>query len=155
MQPRWNRSQPFVDYILDCLEKARGLGFGKAITIYDNALLRGDMKVGKNIFIGTFIVLDGFGDLEIGDQFPNSLGVQTYIHFTTKTAISGGTMQPEHAIAPYGYISYIELNAIISKGVTLGEGSVIRSNMLGNNDLPDGQKPWGTQVKIMRPINNA
>ena len=79
MQPRWNRSQPFVDYILDCLEKARGLGFGKAITIYDNALLWGDMKVGKNIFIGTFIVLDGFGDLEIGDQFPNSLGVQTYV----------------------------------------------------------------------------
>ena len=149
VRERWNRSLPFGDYIADRWQKAKSLGFGEGSSIYDSALVLGDVRVGKNTWIGPFTVLDGSNGLEIGDNCSVSAGVQIYTHDTVKWATSGGREKPERAPVQIGHNCYIGPNTIISKGVTIGCGCVIGANSLVNQNIPDGMKAWGTPARII------
>lgn len=149
VRERWNRSLPFGDYIVDRWQKARELRFGEGSSIFDSALVLGDVQVGKNTWIGPFTVLDGSGGLVIGDNCSISAGVQIYTHDTVKWATSGGVAQPERAPVCIGSNCYIGPNTIVGKGVTIGVGCVIGANSLVNRDVPDGMKAWGTPVRII------
>jgi len=149
VQQRWNRSLPFADYIVDRWEKAKALGFGEGTSIYDSALVLGDVKVGRNTWIGPFTVLDGSGGLLIGDNCSISAGVQIYTHDTVQWATSGGTIPPMRSSVHIGSNCYIGPNAIISRGVEVGEGCVIGANSLVNRDVPAGMKAWGTPARII------
>ncbi len=144
---KWNRSLPFGDYIVDRWQKAQSLGFSEGSSIYDSALVLGDVKVGKNTWIGPFTVLDGSGGLVIGDYCSISAGVQIYTHDTVNWALSGGIESPERAQVHIGNRCYIGPNVIISKGVTIGDGCVIGANSLVNRDIPANTKAWGTPAK--------
>ena len=61
VQLQWNRSLPFADYIVDRWQKAVQLAFGEGASIYDSALVLGDVNVGKHTWIGSFTILDGSG----------------------------------------------------------------------------------------------
>ena len=87
---KWNRCLPLGDYIVDRWEKASSLGFGEGTSVYDSSLVLGDVKVGKNTWIGPFTVLDGTGGLEIGDYCSVSAGVQIYSHDTVDWAVTRG-----------------------------------------------------------------
>ena len=63
---KFNRVLPFGDYFSDRWEKAKYLGFGEGTSVYDNVIIIGDVKVGKNTWIGPNVILDGSGGLEIG-----------------------------------------------------------------------------------------
>lgn len=152
VQAHWNRSLPFGDYIVDRWQKARELGFGEGASIYDSALVMGDVAVGKNTWIGPFTVLDGSGGLEIGDNCSISAGVQIYTHDTVKWAISGGTEQVERAFVRIGNNCYIGPNAIISQGISIGNGCVIGANSLVNSDIPDGMKAWGNPARCQGAV---
>ena len=62
---RFRRTLPFGDYVVDRWEKARALGFGEGASIYDSALVIGDVKVGEQTWIGPGVVLDGSGGLSL------------------------------------------------------------------------------------------
>ena len=64
---KWKRTLPFGEYFVDRWEKARELGFGAGASIYDSAIVIGDVKVGENTWVGPNVVLDGSGGLEIGN----------------------------------------------------------------------------------------
>ena len=147
VQQRWNRSLPFADYIVDRWEKARALGFGEGTSIYDSALVLGNVSVGTNTWIGPYTLLDGSGGLVIGDYCSISAGVQIYTHDTVKWATSGGVHQPEQAPVHVGCRCYIGPNCVISKGVTIGDGCVIGANSFVNRDIPSGMKAWGTPAR--------
>lgn len=149
VQERWNRSLPFGDYIVDRWEKAKALGFGEGSSIYDSALVLGDVIVGKNTWIGPFTVLDGSGGLVIGDYCSISAGVHIYTHDTVEWATSGGKVPAAQASVKIGSCCYVGPNAIISKGVMIGDGCVIGANSLVNKDIPSGSKAWGTPAKII------
>jgi len=151
---KWKRSLPFGDYIVDRWEKARKLGFGEGATIYDSALLLGDVAVGRNTWIGPFTVLDGSGGLVIGDHCSISAGVHPYIHYTVKWAVSGGVHAPEYAPVRIGNRCYIGPNAVISKGVTIGDGCVIGANSFVNKDIPSGIRAWGVPARCQEDSNN-
>src|SRR5580765_5458635 len=87
---RWQRTLPFGDYVVDRWEKARALGFGEGASIYDSALVIGDVKVGEQTWIGPGVVLDGSGGLSIGAYCSISAGVQVYSHDSVEWATSGG-----------------------------------------------------------------
>jgi len=150
VQQRYERTLPLADYVVDRWQKAKALGFGEGTSIYDSSLVLGSVKVGRNVWIGPFTVLDGSGGLVIGDNCSISAGVQIYTHDTVKWATSGGSAPVERATVTIGSRCYVGPNAIISKGVTIGDGCVIGANSLVNADVPSGMTAWGTPAKIQR-----
>jgi len=150
----WNRSLPLADYIVDRWEKARGLGFGEGSSIYDSALVIGNVKVGRNTWIGPFTLLDGSGGLTIGENCSISAGVQIYTHDTVTWATSGGKMPPVKAPVQIGSRCFIGPNVIVGKGVQIGDGCVIGANSFVNKDIPSGVKAWGTPARAqLDPLN--
>ncbi len=147
LKKSFNRVVPLGDYIFDRWEKAKFLGFGEGSSIYDSSLVLGDVKVGKNCWIGPFTILDGSGgELVIGDNCNIAAGVQIYTHDTIKRVISNGEIQK--ASTYIGNNVYIGPNSVISKGVTIGDFVVIGANSFVNSDIPSYKKAFGTPAKL-------
>lgn len=145
---RYRRTLPLADYVVDRWEKARELGFGEGTSIYDSALVLGDVKVGGNTWIGPSVVLDGSGGLSIGSYCSISAGVQIYSHDTVAWAVSGGVEKAKHASTKIGNNCYIGPNTVVAKGVTIGDGCVVGANSLVLHDLPPGVKAYGTPCRV-------
>lgn len=146
---RWDRTLPFGDYFVDRWEKARRLGFGEGASIYDSSLVLGDVRVGKDTWIGPFTVLDGSGGLSIGDYCSISAGVQLYTHDTVRWALSGGTHKPDRRPTTIGSRCYIGPNTVVAKGVSIGDGSVIGANSLVLDDVPAGSRAFGNPCRVV------
>lgn len=149
----FKRTLPFADYIVDRWEKARELGFGEGASIYDSALVLGDVKVGNKTWIGPYVVLDGSGGLVVGSFCSVSAGVQIYSHDSIKWAISGGKSEYEYARTVIGNNCYIGPNTVIAKGVMIGNGCIIGANSLVLNDIPAGSKAYGTPCRIIGNVS--
>jgi acetyltransferase-like isoleucine patch superfamily enzyme len=133
---KFNRGLPFAECFVDRWERAKILGFGKGSSIYDSAIVLGDVKVGENTWIGPFVILDGSGGLKIGSNCSISAGVQIYSHDSVKWAISGGKEKYDYAKTVIGNNVYIGPNVVIQKGVTIGNGVIIGANSFVNKDIP-------------------
>lgn len=144
----FNRTLPFADYIVDRWEKARELGFGEGSSIYDSALVLGDVEVGNNTWIGPSVILDGSGGLEIGSFCSISSGVQLYSHDSVRWAISGGAAPYEYSRTIIGNNCYIGPNTIVAKGVSIGDGCIIGANSLVLRSVPAGSKAFGSPCRI-------
>ena len=147
----WNRTLPFGDYIVDRWEKARLLGFGEGTSIYDSSLVLGDVKVGRNTWIGPFTILDGTGGLEIGSTCSIAAGVQIYSHEAVEWALSGGKAPYGRAPTKIGDRCYIGPHAVVAKGVTIGDGCVVGAHSLVTIDVPAGSRVAGCPARIMSP----
>ena len=148
----FNRTLPFGDYVVDRWEKARALGFGEGASIYDSALVIGDVTVGEQRWIGPGVVLDGSGGLAIGAHCSISAGVQIYSHDTVAWALSGGEAQAERAPTRIGNRCYLGPNAVVAKGVTIGDGCVVGAGSVVLDDLPAGSKAVGAPARIVASI---
>jgi len=145
---KYNRVLPFGDYMSDRWEKAKTLGFGEGTSIYDNVIVLGNVKVGKNSWIGPNVVLDGSGGLEIGSNCSISAGVQIYSHDSIDWAVSGGKKEYNYEKTIIGDNCYIGPNVIISKGITIGRGCIIGANSFVNINIPNNSKAYGIPIKI-------
>ena len=149
VEARWHRALPFADYLVDRWRKAELLGFGEGTSIYDSALVLGDVVVGRNTWIGPFTILDGSGGLVIGDFCSISAGVQIYTHDSVQWALSAGEAEYEKASTGIGNNCYLGPNVVVAKGVTIGDGCVIGAKSLVLKDLPAGSKAYGTPCRIV------
>jgi acetyltransferase-like isoleucine patch superfamily enzyme len=147
---RWARSLPFADLVVDRWERGRALGFGPGASIYDSALVLGDVKVGENTWIGPSVVLDGSGGgLEIGSFCSISAGVQIYTHHTVRWSLSGGREPVDKAPTRIGSRCYLGPFAVVTKGVTIGEGCVIGAHSLVNTNIPPNSKAFGVPCRVV------
>lgn len=146
---QFHRTLPFGDYVVDRWEKARALGFGEGASIYDSALVIGDVTVGEHTWIGPGVILDGSGGLTIGSHCSISAGVQIYTHDTVQWATSGGTAPHVHAPTAVGDNCYIGPNSVIAKGVTIGDGCVVGAGSVVLADLPPGSKAAGAPARVI------
>lgn len=146
---QFNRRVPTGDLLTDRWEIARDYGFGEGTSCYDNVLIIGNVRVGKNTWIGPNVILDGSGGLVIGDNCSISAGVQIYTHHTVEWAISMGEKEIEHQPTKIGSGVYIGPNSVIQMGVSIGDQVVIGAMSLVNKDIPDNQKAWGAPAKII------
>jgi acetyltransferase-like isoleucine patch superfamily enzyme len=117
-------------------EKAEFLNFGSGTSIYDSSIVIGDVKVGKNSWIGPFTILDGSGGLEIGNNCSVSAGGQFYSHDSVKWASSGGKEKYEYSSTSIGNNCYVGPNSIISKGVHIGDECIVGANSFVNKSFP-------------------
>ena len=146
---RWQRTLPFGDYVIDRWEKARELGFGEGASIYDSALVIGEVRVGRETWIGPGVVLDGSAGLTIGDHCSISAGVQIYTHDSVAWALSGGEAPLEKAPTQIGSRCYIGPQTVIAKGVTIGDGCVIGAHSLVVESIPPGSRAHGVPCRVV------
>ena len=150
---KWSRSLPFGDGIVDRWERAKFLGFGDGASIYDSAVVIGDVKVGVKTWIGPSTVLDGSGGgLTIGSYCSISAGVQIYTHDSVRWALSGGIAEYERAPVSIGSSTYIGPMTIVGKGVRIGEHCLVGANSVVNKDLPDFSIAYGTTCRVVGKV---
>lgn len=151
IKEKFERVLPVGDYMSDRWEKAKYCGFGDSTSIYDSSLVLGNVKVGKNCWIGPFTILDGSGgNLIIGDNCNISAGVQIYTHDTVDRVIHGTEITKADTII--GNNVYIGPNSVISKGIIIGDYVVIGTNSFVNKNIPSNSKAFGTPIKIKSKI---
>jgi len=147
IRTEYKRVLPLPELLTDRWEKAKYLKFGEGASIYDSALVFGEVKVGSNTWIGPYTILDGTGKLEIGNNCSISAGVHIYTHDTVNWAVSGGKAQYEYASVAIGNNCYIGPNTVIAKGVTIGNGCIIGANSFVNSSFQPGSKIAGNPAK--------
>lgn len=143
----FNRSLPMADHINDRWERAKRLGFGEGTNIYDSSYVIGEVKVGKNCWIGMFTILDGFGGLKIGNNCTISAGVHLYSHDNVKATLSNNKLPIERMPVNIGDNVYIGPHSIISKNVTLGNFVVVAAQSFVNKSFPNNAIVAGTPAK--------
>ncbi|WP_337875539.1 acyltransferase [Elioraea sp.] len=137
LRERFQRSLPFADAMFDRWDRARRLGFGEGSSIYESACVFGEVTVGRDVWIGPWVMLDGSGGLSIGDHVSLSAGVQIYTHDTVHWALSGGVVPPRRAPVAIGDRVYVGSQSVIAQGVTIGRKCVISANSLVIDDVPE------------------
>jgi acetyltransferase-like isoleucine patch superfamily enzyme len=146
---QFNRRVSIGDLLTERGDNAAAYGFGEGATMYDNVLVLGDVKVGRNTWIGPGCILDGSGGgLEIGDWCSISAGAQIYTHHTVNRSTSLGAEPVEYAPTKIGSGVYIGPNAIIQMGVTIGDKAIVGANSLINRDIPARAKAFGSPARI-------
>ncbi len=150
---QYNRAVSLGDLLIDRTEKAKFLGFGEGTTVYDSSLVIGDVKVGKNTWIGPFTILDGSAGLEVGDNCSIASGVQIYSHETIDWALSGGKVAYTKAKTIIGHCCYIGPNTVVSMGVKIGNHCLIGANSVVNIDLEDYTIAGGSPCKVIGRVS--
>ncbi len=147
----YNRFVPVGDLLTDRSNNAEAYGFGMDTTCYDNVLVIGDVEVGRNVWIGPNVILDGTGGLIIGDYCSISAGVQIYSHDTVAWSTSMGAAAIEVGIKPtrIGSGVYIGPQTVVQKSVEIGDCAIIGANSLVNKSLPAGCRAWGTPARVV------
>jgi acetyltransferase-like isoleucine patch superfamily enzyme len=148
MRDKLGRHVSVGDLLTDRWEIAREYQFGEGTSCYDNVLILGDVKIGKHCWIGPNVILDGQGGLTIGDYCDISAGAQIYTHDTVARCVSGRVAPLELAPVRIGSCVYIGPQAVIEKGVTIGDRVVIGAMSLVKHDVPDGARAWGIPATL-------
>ncbi len=137
MRERFDRDLPFEELLFDRWERARSLGFGERTSIYHNAYVFGDVRVGPDTWIGPFVMLDGSGStVQIGQWCCISPGVQIYTHDTVQRSLTGGRAPATTAPVRIGDRSYIGTQSVILPGVTIGDQCVVGAGSIVSHDVP-------------------
>ena len=137
LKEKYKRDIPFQDAIFDRWERASKLGFGEGSNIYNSAFIFGDVKVGKNVWIGPYTILDGSaGELIIEDGCSIASGTQIYTHDTVLTTLSGGRHSKNSGDVSIGKNTYIGSQSIINVGVSIGSQCVVAANSFVNRSMP-------------------
>ena len=99
-------------------------------------MILGNVTMGKNVWIGPDTIIDGSGGLSIGDNVNISGGAKILTHDTVKRCVAGYRGEVERKPTSIGENTFIGSNAVITKGVRIGEGCVIQALSLVNHDVP-------------------
>jgi carbonic anhydrase/acetyltransferase-like protein (isoleucine patch superfamily) len=153
MRADWDRSLSFQDTLFDRWERAAALGFADGASIYDSALVYGDVTVGEQSWIGPYVLLDGSGGaLSIGAHCSISAGVHIYTHDTVMWALSGG--RDERRTGPVRVHDRCHLGSqcIVGHDVEIGEQCVVAANSFVNRSVPPRTIVGGSPA---RPIGTV
>jgi acetyltransferase-like isoleucine patch superfamily enzyme len=152
LRTRFERSLPMQDAFDDRWERARKLGFGDGASIYNSAVIFGDVKVGAGTWIGPYVVLDGSGGLTIGSWCSISCGVHIYTHDTVRWALSGGKLPYRNMPVSIGDCCYIGSQVVIAAGATVGTQCVISANSFVKDDIPPRTIVGGTPARRLGEV---
>ncbi len=154
MRANWDRDLPIEELLFDRWERARSLGFGDGSSIYHSCHVYGHVRVGAHTWIGPFTVLDGTGGLEIGNHCNISAGVQIYSHDTVASVLTAGEEPTRRSGVRLGDRCYVGPQTVISKGVSVGDGTVVGACSLVNRDLPAGVFAFGVPCRPQGPAGD-
>lgn len=151
LRNRFDRSLPFADAMLDNRwTRAKRLGFTEGASIYDSALVFGDVTAGEQTWIGPSVILDGSGGgITIGAFCSIAAGTHIYTHDTVLWALTGGKAPRRRAPVSVGDCCHIGAQSIILPGVTIGSQCVVAANSLVNRPVPSMTVVAGTPARAI------
>lgn len=153
IKEKYNRVLPAGDYIYDRWEKAKYLNFGEGTNIYDSSYVFGEPKIGKNVWIGPFTILDAAsGKLEIGDHTSIAAGTYIYTHDTSKNYATEGNIEVLKGNVKIGNNTSIGSKCIICPNVIIGNNCIIGANSLINKSIPDFSVAFGIPAKVVGKV---
>jgi acetyltransferase-like isoleucine patch superfamily enzyme len=147
MKDKFSRHVSIQDLLSDRWETAKFYGFGEGTSCYNNVLILGNVRVGKNTWIGPNVILDGSGGLQIGDYVNVSAGVQIYSHHTVDWSNSLGKKPVKKKKTKIGNGVYLGPNSIVQMGVTIGDKAIIGAMSFVNKDVPERGKWYKNSIK--------
>ena len=149
IRAKFARSLPFADAVLENRwERAKRLGFSEGASIYDSALVFGDVVVGPRTWIGPGVILDGSGGpLKIGANCSISAGVHIYTHDTVLWAVSNGEIARSTAPVTVSDHTYIGAQSVVVAGVSIGSRCIVGANSFVNCDIEDGSVVVGSPAR--------
>jgi len=127
-------------------------------------ILRGKefIKMGVDVWIGYFTLIDGSGGLEIGNNVSISSGVHIYTHDSTEFRIEGNIPKDpingthiKRAPVKIGNNVQIGANSVIAPGVTIGNNVIIGALSFVNADIPSNTIAVGTPCKVIKYYDNS
>jgi acetyltransferase-like isoleucine patch superfamily enzyme len=122
MKAKFNRHVPVGDLLNDRWQLASDYGFLEGTSVYDTALILGDVKLGRHCWVGPFTVLDGNqAPLKIGDYSSIGSGAQIYTHHTIEKALSGHQAKLHASATTIGRCCFISPLAVVAPGTILGD----------------------------------
>ncbi len=150
MRARWDRSLPLPELFTDRWERARRLGFGEGASVYDSAVVLGDVEVGADTWVGPNALLDGSGGpLRIGAWCSVSAGVHLYTHDTVRRSLSMGVAARAVGPVSVGDGCHLGAESIVVHGVTIGDRCVVGANSFVNADVPDRAVVAGSPARVV------
>lgn len=153
MKEKYNRVLPSGELIFNRYEKAKYLNYGEGTSAYDTSVVMGDVKVGKNTWIGPYTLLEGLNaKLTIGDYVAISSGVLIYTHDSTRCQLSGGREASKVGDVNIGSNTMIGSMSTIACGVNIGNHCVIGAHSFVNMDIPDYKVAAGVPAKIIGDV---
>jgi acetyltransferase-like isoleucine patch superfamily enzyme len=136
LRSEFRRSLPLQDALLDRWERAQRLGFQKGASVYNSALVFGDVTVGEHTWIGPYVILDAHAaSLRIGRYCSIGAAAHIYTHDTVQWALSGGAAPKRVGAVSIEDCVYVGPQSIIASGVQIGRQSVIGANSLVSEDV--------------------
>lgn len=153
MLMEWSRVLPSNELLFDRWEKAKLLKCGENTTIYDSSVIMGEIKIGANVWIGPFTVIEGInGSVTIGDFCHISSGVQIVTHDSVEYVLTGGKAEFKKGDITIGDHSYIGGMSIVTKGISIGDHCVIGANSLVNMNIPSYTIAFGTPIRVVGKV---
>lgn len=145
------RINPFAENLFSWKEKGEYAG-GKDVTVYDSATIIGDVEIGDHSWVGPFCMLDGTGRLRIGRFCSIATGAQVQTHDTVKWAVSGGALGYEYSPVTIEDHCFIGAHAVVTRGVTVGTGSVVAAGAVVTRDIAPRSIVAGVPAKVVGAV---
>ncbi|MDF2881113.1 MAG: putative acyltransferase [Clostridiaceae bacterium] len=153
MKEKFNRVLPFGELVCNRFDKAKYLNCGEGSSVYDTSIIMGEVKIGENVWIGPFTILEGLNDeLIIGNFVSIDAGVMIYTHDSTKYYLTGGKVPYEKGKVTIGSNTVIGTMSMIGYGVTIGKHCVIGAHSFVNSDVPDYSIAFGVPAKVVGKV---
>jgi acetyltransferase-like isoleucine patch superfamily enzyme len=153
MKEQYNRVLPTNELLYDRFKKAEFLKCGKNSSIYDSAIIMGEVEIGDNVWIGPYTLLEGYNaSLKIGNFVSINSGVMIFTHDSTKYYLSGGKVPFEKGSVTIGNNTVIGSMSMITLGVNIGNHCVIGANSLVNKHIPDNSIAVGNPANVIGKV---
>lgn len=153
MREKYDRHVPTGTLLNDRWNQASDYGFGRGTSMYDEALILGNVQVGENTWIGPFSVLDGSGgELSIGSFVSIGSGCQVYTHDSIKWALTGGNASFSKKMTSVGDCCFIAPMSIIGPGTIIGNHCFVTAGSFVNGEFDSNSIISGSPAKRVGKI---
>ena len=141
-------------------DHAAGIRIGDGRTVHESALLaanRGQGTIGRRSWIGPFCLVDGNGDVSIGDNVlvAGHSSINTVSHHFERCDIPINDQGIHCDPVRIEDDVWIGMNTVILQGITIGRGAIIGAGAVVTRDVPPWSIVTGVPARVVRQRRNA